>query len=87
MASETRGGRAKVAGTKRRKMYKDIEDTVSEAMTPKDTRSRFQRAIDSIGNRARKAQDAMSEYRLTGEVPKYKNGGDVRYNSKRGKCY
>jgi len=36
MASETRGGRAKVAGTKRRKMYKDIEDMVSEAASDDD---------------------------------------------------
>lgn len=90
MGSETRGGRGKVMGTRRRAMEKGIEDALSEAMTPKDERSNRQKIEDYISNKARKYQDTMSEFRLTGEIDRYGEGGragDVRDNSNRGKTY
>lgn len=78
MASETRGGRAKVAGTKRRKMYKDIEDTISDVMTPK--RTFMERLSDFSTDMVEKANEAR-------ETQKFGIGGDVRFNSNRGKTY
>ena len=82
MASETRGGRAKVAGTKRRKMYKDIEDTVSDVMTPK--RSFLERLSDFSTDMVERANEAREEAYGT---KKFGMGGDVRYNPNRGKTY
>jgi hypothetical protein len=89
MGPMTRGGRAKVAGTKRRKMYKDIEDTVSEAMTPK--RSFMERLSDFSTDMVERANEAREEaygtkkFALGGEVEV--RPGDVRDNPKRGQCY
>ena len=83
----SRSGPAKVKNKRREEMNKAIEDAVSDAMTPKDTRSFRQKAEDRISDFGRKYQDKMSEFRLTGDIQKYGNGGDVRYNSNRGKCY
>jgi len=86
MASTTRGGRAKAAGTKRRKMQKAIEDTVSEALSDPDERGFFERAKDALTNRAVRAQDAMSHYRAVGEIPdeyrKAKDPGKIRKDPK-----
>ena len=84
---EGRSGPAKVKNKRREQMNKAIEDAVSDAMTPPDTRSFREKMEDKAINFGRKYQDKMSEFRLTGDVQKYGNGGDVRYNSNRGKTY
>jgi len=73
-----------------------IQNALSEALSAPDTRSMRQKLEDKVSNWGRKQQDTMSEFRLTGDVQKYKCGGtvkhgyavggDVRYNNK-GKCY
>jgi len=87
MGPMERRGPAKLKNKRRRDMNKGIEDAVSEAMTPPDKRSFRQKMEDRVSDFGRKYQDKMSEFRLTGEVQKYGNGGDVRYNSNRGKTY
>jgi len=84
---EGRSGPAKVKNKRREQMNKAIEDAVSDAMTPPDTRSFREKMEDKAINFGRKYQDKMSEFRLTGDVQKYGIGGDVRYNSNRGKTY
>jgi len=84
---EGRSGPAKVKNKRREQMNKAIEDAVSDAMTPPDTRSFREKMEDKAVNFGRKYQDKMSEFRLTGDVQKYGIGGDVRYNSNRGKTY
>lgn len=89
---EGRSGPAKVKNKRREQMNKAIEDAVSDAMTPPDTRSFREKMEDKAINFGRKYQDKMSEFRLTGDVQKYRAGGevrqgDVRDNPKRGKCY
>ena len=84
---EGRGGPAKVKNKRREEMNEGIEAAVSQAMSPPDKRSLRQRLEDKASNFGRKYQDKMSEFRLTGEIQKYGNGGDVRYNSNRGKTY
>ena len=83
----SRSGPAKIKNKLRKEMNKAIEDAVSDAITPKDTRSFRQKAEDRISDFGRKYQDKMSEFRLTGDIQKFNMGGDVRYNSNRGKCY
>lgn len=83
----SRGGPAKIKNERREAMNKGIEDAVSEAMTPPDKRSMREKVEDRISDFGRKYQDKMSEFRLTGDIQKYGKGGDVRYNSNRGKCY
>lgn len=65
---------------------KDIEDAVSEAMSPPDNRGFVERAKDALTNRAVRAQDAMSHYRAVGELPdeyrKAKDPGKVRKDPK-----
>lgn len=86
----TRGGRAKVAGTKRRKMYKDIEDLVSEAMTgdnPTDkmyrNRSLGQKVMDKMRDTAEESESRyldrkpVQNKRYGGKVRAMKNGGCV----------
>lgn len=89
MGSETRGGRAKVAGTKRRKMYKDIEDIVSEAMTPKRTfmekLSDFSTNMVERANKGREEAYGTQKYGYGGKIETC--DGDVRYNRKRGLTY
>ncbi len=82
-----RGGPAKIKNKRREEMNEGIEAAVSDAMSPRDERSFRERMEDKAINFGRKYQDKMSEFRLTGDVQKYGNGGDVRYNAKRGKCY
>lgn len=96
MGPSERRGPAKLKNKRRREMSEAIENALSEAMSPKDERGFFERAADAVANKARGYQDKASEYRLTGEVDKYKCGGtvkhgyavggDVRYDNK-GKCY
>jgi hypothetical protein len=78
----TRGGRAKVAGTKRRKMYKDIEDLVSQAMTgdnPTDKmyrdRSMGQKVMDKLRDTA---EESEMRYLDRKTVQKKQYGGKVR---------
>jgi len=73
---------------------KSIQDALSEAMSPLDTRSMRKKAEDRIFDWARNKQDKSSEFRLTGDVEKYEPGGrvgqcsgDVRYSRSRGKTY
>jgi len=86
----TRGGRAKVAGTKRRKMYKDIEDLVSEAMTgnnPTDKmyrdRSMGEKIIDKLRDTAEESESRyldrtpVQNKRYGGKVRAMQNGGAV----------
>jgi hypothetical protein len=84
---EGRSGPAKVKNKRREQMNKAIEDAVSDAMTPPDTRSFREKMEDKAINFGRKYQDKMSEFRLTGDIQKYGNGGDVRFNANRGKTY
>jgi len=84
---EGRSGPAKVKNKRREQMNKAIEDAVSDAMTPPDTRSFREKMEDKAINFGRKYQDKMSEFRLTGDIQKYGGGGDVRYNFNRGKTY
>ena len=88
----SRGGPAKIKNKRREEMNEGIEAAVSEAMSPPDTRSFREKMEDKAINFGRKYQDKMSEFRLTGDVQKYRMGGevrrgDVRDNAKRGKCY
>jgi len=94
MGPEDRKGPAKVKNKRRKQMYEEIENAVSEAMTAPDKRSFREKMEDKAGNFGRKYQDKMSEFRLTGDIQKYKYGGkvescggDVRYNTKRGQTY
>ena len=77
MASETRGGRAKVAGTKRRKMYKDIEDTVSEAMSDDDKNPTSLKNTLKGRNRKREPSPGRfnKNYNETPDIPKDPGGG------------
>ena len=84
---EGRSGPAKVKNKRREEMNEGIEAAVSEAMSPPDSRSFRERMEDKAINFGRKYQDKMSEFRLTGDVQKYKSGGDVRFNPNRGKTY
>ena len=87
MGPSERRGPAKLKNKRRAEMSKAIEDAVSEAMSPPDTRSFREKVEDKFKNFGQKYQDKMSEFRLTGEIDKYSRGGDVRYNSNRGKTY
>ena len=89
---EGRSGPAKIKNKRREEMNEGIEAAVSEAMSPRDKRSFRERMEDKAINFGRKYQDKMSEFRLTGDIQKYRAGGevrqgDVRDNAKRGKCY
>jgi len=93
-SKEGRGGPAKVKNKRREEMNEGIEAAVSDAMSPSDKRSFRERMEDKASNFGRKYQDKMSEFRLTGDIQKYKNGGkvescggDVRYNNRRGQTY
>ena len=85
MGPMERSGPAKVKNKRRRDMSEAIENAVSEAMTPPDKRSMREKVEDRISDFGRKYQDKMSEFRLTGDIQKYKAGGDVRFNANRGK--
>ena len=84
---EGRSGPAKVKNKRREEMNEGIEAAVSEARTAPDKRSMREKVEDRISDFGRKYQDKMSEFRLTGDIQKYGMGGDVRYNSNRGKTY
>ena len=89
---EGRSGPAKVKNKRREEMNEGIEAAVSEARTASDKRSMREKVEDRISDFGRKYQDKMSEFRLTGDIQKYRAGGevrqgDVRDNAKRGKCY
>ena len=77
MASETRGGRAKVEGTKRRKMYKDIEDMVSEAMSDDDKNPTSLKNTLKGRNKGRdpKPGKLNKNYNETPDIPKDPGGG------------
>ena len=82
-----RGGPAKIKNKRREEMNEGIEAAVSAARTAPDKRSMRQKVEDRISDFGRKYQDKMSEFRLTGDIQKYKAGGDVRFNANRGKTY
>ena len=87
MGPEERRGPAKVKNKRREEMNEGIEAAVSEARTASDKRSMREKVEDRISDFGRKYQDKISEFRLTGDIQKYGMGGDVRYNSNRGKTY
>jgi hypothetical protein len=92
MGPEERRGPAKVKNKRREEMNEGIEAAVSAARTAPDKRSMREKVEDRISDFGRKYQDKMSEFRLTGDIQKYRAGGevrqgDVRDNAKRGKCY
>ena len=87
MGPEERRGPAKVKNKRREEMNEGIEAAVSAARTASDKRSMREKVEDRISDFGRKYQDKMSEFRLTGDIQKYGMGGDVRYNSNRGKTY
>jgi len=65
---------------------KDIEDAVSEALSPQDNRGFLEKAKDALTDRAVRAQDAMSHYRAVGELPdeyrKSKDPGKIKKDPK-----
>lgn len=80
------GPSRRLGPAKDKALRKSIEETLSDAMTPE--RSRFQQIEDYISDKASGARDKLYEYRASQkETQKFAGGGDVRYNSKRGKCY
>lgn len=96
MGPDSRRGPAKLKNQRRREMSKGIEEALSEAMTPPDTRSMRQKLEDRVSDFAARKQDVMRDFRANGDIQKYKCGGtvkkgyavggDVRYDNK-GKCY
>jgi hypothetical protein len=85
-----RGGRAKLADAERRKMYKDIEDALSEALTgdnPTDKMYRERSFMDKLLEAMEDAEDdsyrryierkPVQKKRYGGKVRAMKNGGAV----------
>ena len=73
-----------------------IENALSEAMTDPtaptykefNEMSKTERMMDKIGNKARQLQDETFSARAeAGRAQKFASGGDVRFNSSRGKTY
>ena len=79
---EGRSGPAKIKNKRRQDMYEEIENAVSEAAGEPDTRTMKQKAKD----RMQSYQDRAHRYRVEG-ADEFGLGGDVRYNSSRGKTY
>lgn len=67
-------------------MEKDIQDALSEAMSPPDERSFAKKVKDAVTNRVVRGQDIMSHYRSTGQLPdeyrKAEDPGKIRQDPK-----
>lgn len=81
-SKEGRGGPAKIKNERRQDMYEEIENVVSDVVGGEDDRTLMQK----LGDRAKTYQDRAHRYRVEG-ADEYSLGGDVRYNSGRGKTY
>jgi hypothetical protein len=79
---EGRSGPAKIKNKRRKQMYEEIENIVSDVVGGEDDRSLKQKAQD----RMQSYQDRAHRYRVEG-ADEFGPGGDVRYNSSRGKTY
>jgi len=75
---------------------KSIENALSEAMTDPtaptykeyNEMSKAGKMMDKLGNKVRQMEDEGLDKLLEGRgTQKFKNGGDVRFNPKRGKTY